>query len=111
MSQGYTGTILRVDLSKAKIERQQPGDAFYRMYMGGSAIGTYFLLKETDADTAALSPENIVTIAPGLTTGAMISGVSRCCVTALSPATGGVGDSQAGGKIGPRVHLPGASGS
>jgi aldehyde:ferredoxin oxidoreductase len=107
MSQGYTGTILRVDLSNATIERQQPGDAFYRMYMGGSAVGTYFLLKETGADTQALSPENIVTIAPGLTTGAMISGVSRCCVTALSPATGAVGDSQAGGKIGPMIKRAG----
>jgi len=77
------------------------------MYMGGSAIGTYFLLKETIPDTDPLSPENIVTIAPGLTTGALISGVSRCAVTALSPATGAVGDSQAGGKIGPMIKRAG----
>lgn len=107
MPKGYTGTILRVDLSSAQIERQHPDEGFYRMYMGGSALGSYFLLKETAPDTQALSPENVMTIAPGLTTGALISGVSRCAVTALSPATGAVGDSQAGGKIGPMIKRAG----
>jgi len=107
MPQGYTGTILRVDLSNGKIEQHRLDEGFLRMYMGGSAVGTYFLLKETDSDTQPLSPENVVTIAPGLTTGALISGVSRCAVTALSPATGAVGDSQAGGKIGPMIKRAG----
>ncbi len=107
MSQGYTGTILRVDLTQGRIEKEHPGDEFYRMYMGGGAMGTYFLLRETAGDTHPLSPENIVTVAPGLTTGALISGVSRCGVTALSPITGAVGDSQAGGKIGPMIKRAG----
>ncbi|MCD6395018.1 MAG: aldehyde ferredoxin oxidoreductase family protein [Planctomycetes bacterium] len=107
MSNGFTGTILRVNLTTGKIEKQHPAESFYRKYMGGGAIGTYYLLKETSPDTDALAPQNILTIAPGVTTGAAVSGVSRCCVTALSPATGAIGDSQTGGSIGPMIKRAG----
>jgi aldehyde:ferredoxin oxidoreductase len=107
MSNGYTGTILRVNLTTGAIEKQRFNDEFYRMYMGGSAFGTYFLLKETAADTDALAEQNVLTIAPGVTTGAPVSGLSRCCVTALSPVTGAIGDSQTGGNIGPMIKRAG----
>ena len=55
----------------------------------------------------ALSEDNILTIARGVTTGAAVSGVSRCCVTSLSPETGAVGDSQVGGSIGPMIKRAG----
>jgi aldehyde:ferredoxin oxidoreductase len=107
MSNGYTGTILRVNLTTGAIEKQKFDEEFYRMYMGGSAFGTYFLLKETAADTDALAEQNVLTIAPGVTTGAPVSGLSRCCVTALSPVTGAIGDSQTGGNIGPMIKRAG----
>jgi len=107
MSNGYTGTILRVDLTARKIEKLQLPEDFYRMYMGGGAIGTYFLLKETSPRLDALDENNIITIAPGITTGAAVSGVSRCSITALSPETGCVGDTQAGGSFGPAIKRAG----
>ncbi len=107
MSKGYTGTILRVDLTTRKISKFEPEPDFYRTYMGGSALGAYFLLKETTASTDALDPENLVVIAPGVTTGAAVSGFSRCCVTSLSPLTGMGGDSQAGGSFGPALKRAG----
>lgn len=107
MAKGFTGTILRVNLTSGAIEKHQFDDEFYRLYMGGGAFGTYFLLKETDAETDALDEESVLTIAPGVTTGAPVSGVSRCCVTALSPVTGAVGDSQTGGNIGPMIKRAG----
>ena len=107
MPNGYTGTILRVDLTSGSIAKEHPPEDFYRMYLGGSAFGTYFLLKETSAETDPLAEGNVLTIAPGVTTGAPVSGVSRCCVTALSPVTGGIGDSQAGGSIGPLIKRAG----
>jgi aldehyde:ferredoxin oxidoreductase len=66
MSNGYTETILRVDLSSATITKEHAPEEFYRTYMGGGAFGTYFLLKETVAETDALSEHNIITIAPGV---------------------------------------------
>ena len=107
MSNGFTGAILRVNLTSGSIEKQELGEQFYRLYMGGGAFGTYFLLRETSADTDALAEQNVLTIAPGVTTGASVSGASRCCITALSPATGAVGDSQAGGDIGPMIKRAG----
>ncbi len=107
MSNGFTGTILRVNLTTGAIEKQNFGEDFYRMYLGGGAFGAYFLLKESSPDLDALAEENILTIAPGVTTGAPVSGASRCCVTALSPVTGAIGDSQAGGNIGPMIKRAG----
>ena len=46
---GYTGNILHVDLSKGKISTEQPSEEFYKTYVGGSAMGTYYLFKNTPA--------------------------------------------------------------
>jgi aldehyde:ferredoxin oxidoreductase len=104
---GYTGTILRVDLGTGEMSEIHPKDSFYRMYMGGSAIGTYFLLKETAPDVDPFDPANVLTLAAGVTTAAPVSGASRFCITALSPLTGAVGDSQAGGNFGPFLKRAG----
>ena len=46
MAKGFTGIILKVDLTKGKIERVEMEEEFYRTYLGGSGFGAYFLLKE-----------------------------------------------------------------
>ncbi len=107
MSNGFCDNILRVDLSDGTVETIHPGADFYRMYLGGGAVGSFFLLKETALDADPLSKDNILTIAPGIATGAAVSGVSRCSVTALSPLTNMVADSQAGGNIGPMIKRAG----
>lgn len=107
MPNGFSRIILKIDLGGPRVERRQFDEAFYRMYMGGSAIGAYFLLKETEPDTDALSEGNVLTIACSVTTGALVSGVSRFCVTAISPETGAIGDSQAGGSFGPMLKRAG----
>jgi aldehyde:ferredoxin oxidoreductase len=107
MPKGYSGKILRVNLSTGTLDIQTYEEEFYRQYLGGGGIGTYFLLNETKSDTDPLSPENVLTIAPGITTGPAVSGVSRCSVTSLSPETGAVGDSQAGGNLGPFLKRTG----
>jgi len=107
MPKGYSGKILRVNLTAGTMEQKVFDEEFYRLYLGGGGIGTYFLLNETDRETDPLSPGNVLTIAPGITTGPAISGVSRCSITALSPETGAVGDSQAGGKLGPFLKRSG----
>ncbi|MBN2160210.1 MAG: aldehyde ferredoxin oxidoreductase family protein [Spirochaetes bacterium] len=107
MKNGRCDAILDVNLSTGAIETTNPGDDFLRMYCGGSGIGAYYLLKDTLPDTDPLSINNIIIIAPGITTGAAISGVSRCCMTSLSPLTGMAADSQAGGSIGPMIKRSG----
>jgi aldehyde:ferredoxin oxidoreductase len=97
MPYGYHGKILHVDLTAEKIEVEEPGETFYRKYMGGSAMGAYYLLKHSPPGADPLGPENTLSLMTSVVTGAPISGQSRVTATAGSPVTGLVGDSQAGG--------------
>jgi len=107
MPNGYHGVILRVNLSTKAVEKQSFPEEFYRTYMGGGAFGAYFLLQETSAETDPLGPDNLLTIAPSVTTGCALSGVSRCSAVALSPVSGAVGEGQVGGDIGPFIKFAG----
>jgi aldehyde:ferredoxin oxidoreductase len=97
MPYGYHGKILHVDLTAGKTEIEEPDDSFYRQYMGGSAMGAYYLLKHTPPGVDPLGPENTLSLMVGVVTGAPFSGQSRVTATAKSPLTGLVGDAQSGG--------------
>ena len=97
MPYGYHGKILHVNLTTGKLEVEEPEGTFYRKYMGGSAMGAYYLLKHTPPGADPLGPENALSLMVGVVTGAPFSGQSRVAATAKSPQTNLVGDSQAGG--------------
>jgi aldehyde:ferredoxin oxidoreductase len=104
---GYNRRVLKVDLSSGKISTEEPNSGFYRTYLGGSLLGTYYLFKESPKGIDPLSPENVLVFAPSVTTGAPVTGVSRFNVTAKSPLTGAVGDTQCGGDWGARLKHAG----
>lgn len=97
MSFGYNGKILRVNLTTGQIQTEEPGLDIYRMYWGGSCLGTYYLMKEVPPGIDALSPENKLILTASVLTGAPISGLSRMNIVAKSPLTGTAGDTQSGG--------------
>jgi aldehyde:ferredoxin oxidoreductase len=97
MPHGYHGRILHANLTTGKMEVEQPPESFYRFYMGGSALGLHYLLKNTPAHADPLGPDNTLILALSVLTGAPISGQSRMTAVAKSPLTDGVGDSQSGG--------------
>jgi aldehyde:ferredoxin oxidoreductase len=97
VSYGYAGKILHVDLTAGSLEIEEPPEELYRTYMGGSALGLYYLLKNTPAGADPYGPENTLAFMLSGITGAPIAGQSRATVVGKSPITGGVGDSQAGG--------------
>jgi len=80
-----------------RLEVETPGETFYRTYMGGSALGAFYLLRNTPAHADPLGPENTLVLALSVLTGAPISGQSRITAVAKSPLTDAIGDSQAGG--------------
>ncbi len=94
---GYNGKVLHIDLTHGTLEVETPPEAFYRKYMGGSAMGVYYILKEVPKGADPLGPENVLTLFASVTTGAAISGQSRINANAKSPISGAIGDSQAGG--------------
>ena len=104
---GYTGRILRVDLTSGEIGVEEPDDLFYRTYMGGWGFIGYYLLKEVPAHTDPLGPENLLIFAPGAVTGAPIAGSGRSAVGAKSPLTGTFGGAEAGGWFGAELRAAG----
>ena len=97
MAPCYTGSILHVDLTAGTLWVEHPPEEFYRKYGGGSAMGMYYVLKETPPHADPLGPNNTLTLFSGLPTGLAIAGQSRLAANARSPISGGAGDSQAGG--------------
>jgi aldehyde:ferredoxin oxidoreductase len=97
MTHGYHGKILHIDLTKGKFHVEEPDQAFYRKYLGGSALAMHYLLKDMPAKADPLGPDNILVLALSVVTGAGISGQSRMTAAAKSPLTGTIGDSQGGG--------------
>jgi aldehyde:ferredoxin oxidoreductase len=110
MPYGYTGKILHVDLSTGSLEIEEPPEAFYRKYMGGSAMGLYYILRDTPPGVDPLAPENTLTFMTGVTTGAPISGQSRININARSPMSGAIGDSQGGGFFPAEMKFAGFDG-
>ena len=96
-SYGYVGRILHVDLTSGRTSVESPSESFYRTYLGGSAMGTHYLLTLTPAGVDPLGPRNTLSLMTGVITGAPISGQSRVTATAKSPMSGLIGDSQSGG--------------
>jgi aldehyde:ferredoxin oxidoreductase len=107
---GYIGKILHVNLTKTTHEVEQPPESFYRKYMGGSAMGMYYLLRDMPTGTEPLAPESVLTLMTGVTTGVPISGQSRINATARSPQSGAVGDSQGGGFFPAELKFAGFDG-
>ena len=92
-----TGRILHVNLTTGTLEDEYPPESFFRTYLGGSAMGLYYILKGMQPGTDGLDPSNVLTVMDSLLTGAPIAGQSRVTVNARSPLVDGIGDSQAGG--------------
>ncbi|MBI4785842.1 MAG: aldehyde ferredoxin oxidoreductase family protein [Chloroflexi bacterium] len=107
---GYTGKILRVDLTNRKIEIESHDDEFYRQYLGGRGMVAYYLLNELPRHVEPLSPENILVFAAGPLTGAAVSGQGRNGAGAKSPLTDGLGNAEGGGFWGAELKRAGFDG-
>src|ERR1041385_5090585 len=110
MPNGYTGKILHVDLTAGALTVEEPNEAFYRKYLGGSAMGMHYILRDMPTGADPLGPENVLTLMAGVATGAPISGQSRINANAKSPISGGIGDSQSGGFFPAELKFAGFDG-
>ena len=107
MPYGYTGNILRVDLTTKKHWTEHPPEIFYRTYWGGRALSLYYMLKEMKAKTDPFSPDNLLIFSLSVITGTPAPAMSRYTVCAKSPLTGTQGESEAGGWWGPELKKAG----
>ncbi len=94
---GYHGKILRVDLGKGELWIEEKDEQFFRRYMGGGCLGAYYVLQNVKPETDAFDPDNVIVFSGSVVSGFPIAGFTRHSVTSVSPLTGGVADSEAGG--------------
>ena len=104
---GYNGRILNIDLTRSAVEIEKPSEQWYRTYMGGSSLASYYLLKYVKPGTDPLSENNILVFACSVVCGAPISGFNRFTVASMSPHTRGFGESEAGGYWAPELKFAG----
>jgi len=107
MPHGYTGKILRVNLTTGETTVEEPDARFYRTYMGGWGIIAYYLLKELPPGTDPLGPDNLLVFATGVVTAAPVGGAGRSAVGAKSPLTGAFGGAEVGGWWGTELTMAG----
>ena len=104
---GYNNKICFINLSEETCRVEEKGEVWYRTYMGGGCLASYFLINMLKPDVQPLSPQNVIVFATSVVTGAPLSGFSRYTVAAKSPLTNGFGESEAGGYFGPELKFSG----
>lgn len=96
---GYTGKILRIDLTNKTTKEERLSEGTARTYLGGAGFGIKYLFDEVKAGVDPLGPENKLIFAPGPFTGTAVPCASRMAITSKSPLTGAVGMSLTGGQF------------
>ncbi len=104
---GWTGTILRVNLTNGKITREEHSEYIRHNFLGGRGINSYRLFKEVKGGIDPLGPDNKLFWGNSPLTGTGLLTSGRIHVTAKSPLTGILGDSNAGGHFGPELKWAG----
>ncbi len=94
---GYTGKILRINLTDQTAKEEGLSLEIARDFIGGAGFGIKYLFDEVKAGTDPLGPENKLIFASGPFSGTTIPCASRMSVTAKSPLTDAVGVALTGG--------------
>ena len=107
---GWTGKLIRVNLSdkSIKVEKTNMEDA--HLYLGGRGLGSKYLYDEIDPNIDPLSPENKLIYMTGPMTGTYATCAGRFNVVAKAPLTGTIGASNSGGNFGPEIKYAGYDG-
>lgn len=104
---GYAGQVLRIDLNRQSWSVEPLPQSLIRNYLGGRGFNIRRLWEETSPQVKGLDPANPLIIGVGPLNGTLFPGAARFNVTAVSPQTGILGDSNAGGFFGPELKFAG----
>jgi aldehyde:ferredoxin oxidoreductase len=107
MAHGFMGKILWVDLSKKELKDEALDEKIGRDFYGGYGLGARILFSRQKAGADPLGPDNILGITTGVLTGTDALGGSRYVMVGKSPLTGGWGDANSGGNVGPYLKFAG----
>ena len=91
--------VAYVDLTKGKVVKEEVPDQWRKLFLGGRGVNIYLLNEMLGADADPLGPENVLVVGVGLLTGISALGSGRCNISARSPLTYALGDSNIGGHF------------
>lgn len=104
---GYSGKIVRVDLTKGKIKFDTISEEFCEKYIGGYGFAAKILWDELKPKTDPLGPDNILIFAIGPVPGTILPTSSKYGVFAKSPLTGIFGMAISSGCVGQQMRRAG----
>ena len=107
---GYTGKLLRVDLTSRELREEKLSDETLRKFLGGSSLGAKILYDELDPSVGPLDPDNLLIFLTGPLTGTMCPSCGRYCVCTRSPLTDIWAEAHAAGYWGPELKFAGFDG-
>jgi aldehyde:ferredoxin oxidoreductase len=96
---GYTGKILRINLTEKSSKEEPLPLNVAAHYIGGAGFGIYFLYEEVAAGTDPLGPENKLIFASGPLSGTTVPCASRMAVAGKSPLTNTAAVALSGGHF------------
>lgn len=102
---GWKNKILRIDLSKGRVDSFAPEASLLKEYLGGRGLGAKIVYDAGKVD--ALSPANLLVFAAGPLTGTTTPASGRVSLSTKSPLTGTIFDSNCGGSFGPELKKAG----
>jgi aldehyde:ferredoxin oxidoreductase len=104
---GWMGTILRVDLTSGKIEKEPLSDYLRLNYLGGRGVNSRIIWEEVKPHTDGLAPENVLVFGAGPLNGTLAPSGGRFQIGAMSPLTHILGRSNSGGFFAPELKYAG----
>ena len=104
---GWTGTTLRVDLTKGTVTREATDIGLAHTYLGARGMGGKIILDEVAPETDALSPANKIVFSPGPLTGTFAPSAGRFEVVTKAPLNNVIAGSNSGGAFGPELKYAG----
>ena len=104
---GWTGKLLRVNLTEGTITTEALRKPWAEEYIGARGLGSKYLYEEVDPAVDPLSPENKIIFATGPLTGTLATSGGRYNVVTKGPLTGTIAASNSGGYWGPELKYAG----
>ena len=105
---GWSGKILRIDLSSHRYDVETPDTFVYHHFIGGKGMAGYYLAEEVTRHWD--DPEMPLLFFTGPLVGTSVPTSGRMTVMSRSPLTGTVGDASVGGKFGTELKRAGWDG-
>jgi aldehyde:ferredoxin oxidoreductase len=96
---GWTGQILRVNLTTKTFKVESFTEDFARKWIGGRGFAVKILYDELEPGIDPLGPDNKFVVAVGPIAGIPAPNTGKTVVAAKSPMTGGYGDGNLGTRI------------